>query len=80
MKAKRKRPYVKVMNIKDGSIREVIYSTEKPKEADFKEDESVIYCIGPFRTNDAAELFKSNPNKYKTVTEAEKASAKFGFR
>ena len=79
MKAKRKRPYVKILYTGDLSIREIIASVEKPQQEDYEPAEdgkSAISIVGPFRTNAGAELFKRHPNKFKTVAEADKAAAR----
>ena len=76
---RRKHSYLIVKNIGDCSIREILKLQEVPMEEKYapKEDGNSTYCIGPFRTNKAAELMKDNPGLYKTVAEAEKAASKF---
>lgn len=73
-RAKRKYAFVIVKNVGDLSIREILQLQEPPKEdSTFTEDEGVTYCVGPFKTNAAAQLFKDNPGVYQTVLQAEKA-------
>jgi hypothetical protein len=82
MRIKRSRPYVKVLMYSNSvSIREIVERREIPTEQyEPKEDgTNAVYIVGPFRTNAGALMFKNNPGKYKTVTEAEKAAARVGM-
>lgn len=74
---KRKRPYVLIQVCNDPSLSlgKVIFCETDPT---FTKDS---YCVGPFRTNGAAEMFQKGPRgKFKNVAEAEKAFAKASLK
>lgn len=73
----RKRAYVKVYLAGDRSYRNVVHLKQKPAEADFTTESTVVYFIGPFRTNAGAELVRSRPGVYETVKAAEEAAKRF---
>jgi len=78
-KGTRKRPYVKVLYINDATIRQVVYLVKMPEEQYQPDDngKNALAYFGPFRTNAGAEIFKGNPGKFATVTEAENAAKRF---